>query len=282
MPTDLFLETTGLIDLYLRSAEARQHVFTQLGAEPALHSSRYAQFELARGFLRHLLTLYNKANDLDSMADLMVYVKNRGIGGQYAGPSMLGAYTDYIRHLETQGAALTETQRLLHFRAWLATFIRRGWQRMAREVTMSNPVGCRDDIAEPAAKSLPFAGRPREHLEQPLPTKACGSVGNCGLMTALRSSGDSFQTLHGCLCGQTKPDPETVRRADAMSRLLSHDPATAFAGKDCHACGDAIMVFEARQSHTFVTKNAKHQVPLCQSLGKTVIAYTEATTRLPS
>ena len=212
----------------------------------------------------------------------MIYVKNRHIGGQYAGPSMLGAYHDFILHLEAQGASMTEAQRLLHFRAWLALLIRRGWQRLLKEVTLSNPIGCREDIPEPTAKALPYAGRPREHLQQPLPTKACGAVGNCGLMATLSTTSDPFQTLHLSLCTQTTPDTETTRRAAALGRLLSHDPATAFAGKDCHACGDAILVFEAHQDHTFVTKNAKHQVPLCQSLGKPVHTYKEAkSTSLP-
>ena len=112
MATDVFLETTALIDLEFRSPALRRHVLGELPSGAASHTSRYVIFELARGFMVHLLTLHNKAVDLDRFSDFIHYVKVRGAFPGYAGQTMLGAYEDFVQHLEATGIALTEQQRL--------------------------------------------------------------------------------------------------------------------------------------------------------------------------
>ena len=278
MPNNLFLETTALVDLHFRSPALRQHIIEKAGADPVFHTSRYVIFELARGFLTHLLTLHNKATDLDSLADLLQYAKNRSIGGQYAGPTMLGAYTDFLRHLEQEGSALTEAQRLLHFRAWIAPFIRRGWRAIQSETSspkISNPIGCRDDLPAPVAQPLPTAGRPKEHFRHDIPKADCGKPGNCSLLPRLHFSKDTFASVTTRLREIPSPDSETTRRIGALDRLLALGPAAAFVGKDCHACGDPIIAHEAAPEHTVLSKNEKHMAPICSVLKKNLLTYTE-------
>lgn len=281
MDNDVFLDTSSLIDLHFRSPELRRHVLDQIEPGSRLHSSRYVVFELARGFLTHLLTLHNKANDLDSLSELIRYAGHRSIGGQYAGPTMLGAYGDFLKHLERQGAALTEEQRLMHFRAWLAPHIRRAWRKVNDgRLPLSNTVGCHGELPDPATRRLPGRGRPREHMEHDVPKKRCGQLNNCGLMDALASGHTELQKMLDSMGNQPKkPDAETTRRRDAMRRLLSHDSSLPFAGRDCHSSGDALIVHEAADGQVLLTKNGKHQRPLAAALGKPVISYGEPSTQ---
>lgn len=276
MPNDVFLDTSALIDLCFRSPALRDHVLESLGREARLHSSRYVIFELARGYLKHLLVLHNKASDLDAFSNLVQYMKNRGIGGQYAGPTMLGAYQDFVEQLEAAGTSLTEYQRLSHFRAWLALLIRKNWRAITGGlVQITNPIGCRDDIPAPVANALPNEGRPREHFSQELPTPKCGHVGNCTLIAALQQDQGVFVGVLAALQAIEKPDAETTRRVSALGRLLEHPPERPFPGKDCHSVGDAIIAHEAAPGQTVVSKNEKHFNPLCQEMGKTLHCYKE-------
>ena len=60
-----------------------------------------------------------------------------------------------------------------------------------------------------------------------------------------------------------------------MPRLLGQKADAAFDGKDCHDCGDAIIVHEAGPGATIVTKNGKHIEPLCAAIAHTPLIYRE-------
>ena len=278
MPADIFLETTARVDLHFRSPALRKHIIEKAGTDSAFHTSRYVIFELARGFLTHLLTLHNKATDLDSFSDLIQYVRHRNIGGQYRGQTMLGAYEDFLRHLEQRDKPLTVAQDLLHFRAWLAPFIRRGWRAIQSGRSspgISNPIGCRDNLPAPVASPLQSAGRPREHFRHDIPKADCGKPDNCRLLPSLQSAKDTFAAVANRLREIPNPDAETSRRIGALDRLLASDPAAAFARKDCYACGDPIIAHEAASDHTVLSKNERHMAPICSVLKKNLLTYTE-------
>lgn len=276
MQRDYFLETSALVDLVFRRPQIRDHLRAELGPCTQLHTSRYVIFELSRGYLKQLLVLHNKASDLEAFSSLLEYVKRRNIGPQYAGQTMLGAYSDFIAHLEQTRSRLTEAQRLAHFRAWLALLIRSGWRVVhSTAYSLTNPMGCKDQLPAPIFRSVPGDDRLREHVSHDLPTAQCGQVNNCSLVHALQSASQSFQQLVNTLQQVEKPDAETLRRVQALQRLLVHPLNTPFQGRDCHSAGDAIIAHECSAQHTIVSKNERHFEPLCASMGKALHSYKE-------
>lgn len=273
--TDFFLETSALVDVEFRNAEMRRHVLAAIPLGAMIRTSHYVIFELARGFLMNLITLHNKAADFKRFSDLTLYVKNRSAFTRYAGSTMLGAFVDFQRHLEKDDAPLTESQRLAHFRAWLGPHIQRGWARVKKRYPLSNPIGCRADLPAPVLQPLPPPQMPREHIRHDIPTDHCGTAGNCDLLPSMHAAADSFRSMERHLQALPEKDAETQRRLVAMPRLLGQKADASFEGKDCHDCGDAIIVHEAGASTTIVTKNGKHIEPLCAAIAHTPLIYRE-------
>lgn len=271
MPHECFLETTAMVDLEFRSRKLRNHLLATLPTGATFRTSAYVTFELARGFLAHLIILHNKATELSTMSELIIYVKNRGAYARYAGQTMLGAYTDFLVHLEEENQALTEKQRLLHFRAWLGPLIRRGWRRVKRHYAMVNPIGCRADLPAPS----PIVKGAHEFLEQALPNKHCGQASNCGLLSSLATSQVRMNALVQAMEAITQPDQETIKRMSALQRLLGSGTSTLFKARDCYDCGDALISHEGEGCDWLVTKNGKHYAPLCSALGQAILPYRE-------
>lgn len=260
------------------------HLLTHVGEACNFHTSRYVIYELARGYLTHLIILHNKASDLDRFSDLVQYMKNRGIGGQYAGPTMLGAFVDFLRELESQDLPLTEQQRLALFRAWIAPLIRRRWRDLqlgkvpssrGDKVQIVNPVGCCESLPSPRTTALNKSTPQREHFSQDLPRTLCGTVGHCKLTLSLERDRTNYLLLLDQLRLQPSPDRETQRRREALQRLTTHDATTNFAAKDCYSCADAIIACETPKEQILFTKNGKHLKPLCAILGKNLLTYKE-------
>lgn len=281
MKTDVWLDTTALIDLEFRSFSLRQHILSLLPADNSLHTSRYVLFELARGFLPRLIRLYNKASELDSLSDLMQYISNCGVGSSRVMSSMTNAYADYIRHEESLGTSLTPSQQLAHFRGWLGPMIRRGWRAIQR-YSVLNSIGCQDHLPAPVAKPIHLGDKEREQFSHALPTKQCGLPGNCGLISNLQSAAGDFGRITQHLVGLPKPDIETSKRITALQLLLQHSPAESFGCKSCFDCGDAIIAQEAPVAHLVLSKNEKHYQPLCDALQKPLRCYKEPKTALKS
>ena len=115
MKTEVWLDTTALVDLEFRSAVLRRHLLSLFPQGSAHRTSRYVLFEFARGVLRRYLRLHNKAAELDSLSSLTHYINNCNVGSQRTASTMLGAYADYLRHLERENIALTPAQQLEQF-----------------------------------------------------------------------------------------------------------------------------------------------------------------------
>ena len=205
MKTDVWLDTTALVDLEFRSAALRQHILGLFPQGSARRTSRYVLFEFARGVLRRYLQLHNKAAELDTFSSLTHYISNCNVGSQRTASTMLGAYADFLRVLEKDNIPLTPAQQLEHFRSWLAPHIRRGWKRALRHAT-SNPIGCRDDLPAPRS-SQPDPRQPTcEYFDQKLPTKQCGQPQNCRLIHSLRDNPAPFHTMSRALAAMPDKD----------------------------------------------------------------------------
>lgn len=274
MKTEVWLDTTALVDLEFRSAVLRRHLLSLFPQGSAHRTSRYVLFEFARGVLRRYLRLHNKAAELDTLSSLTHYINNCNVGSQRTASTMLGAYADYLRHLERENIALTPAQQLEQFRSWLAPLIRRGWRRALSHAT-SNPIGCRDDLPAPRAIKPDGKNACFEQMAQELPTGQCGSPGNCRLIHSLQSNSATFRAMSRALADLPKKDSETAVRIPALERLMGHDTDTAFDPKDCYRCGDPIIAGEAPAGTTILSKNAKHFQPLCDAIPRPLVAYKE-------
>ena len=265
---DAFLDSSTAIELVFRHREARIKVENALPVGSRRLTSRYVLFEVARGYLLSLLLLHNKALAVQTLRELHEYTH----AGQqrfksYRRETLLGAYEDYLAHLETIGISLTDEQRLPHFRGWLAQHLRRGWRQLSRVAEVINRVGCREDIPSPSAKANGL-------YEQRLPTLECGRADACGLDLYLSMHRSEFQAVSDRLAKLGSSDLETERRISAFRRLLARASASNFDGQDCWSCGDAIICHEAPSGATVVSKNRKHFQPLCEIMARRLIAYS--------
>jgi len=152
-----------LIELTFRHRQIREKVDSTIPIGSDRLTSRYVIFEIARGYLLALVILHNKAMAVQSMLELHEYLHS---GQQqfkrYRRETMLGAFDDFLAYLQTLGQSLTENQCLSMFRGWLAQHLRRGWQRLSRNIEVTNSIGCREDIPPPKRNV-------RGLYEQPLP-----------------------------------------------------------------------------------------------------------------
>src|SRR5260221_3313604 len=151
---DAFLESSALIELVFRHREIRTKVESVIpvGCQPL--TSRYVLFEIVRGYLQSLILLHNKALAVKNMVELHEYTHSgQQLLKRHRSGTMLGAFEDFLAHLETLRVPLTEEQRLQYFRAWLAMHLRRGWRRIPQVVSLINRVGCREDIPPPTNRA---------------------------------------------------------------------------------------------------------------------------------
>ncbi len=265
---DAFLDSTALIELVFRDAEQQARVAAAASTDGQRITSRYVVFEIARGFLRPLLTLYNKSLVARTFAELHRFAHGRQqIYRHHWRETMLGAFDDFLENLAQSRARLTQRQMLDSFRGWLGPHIRRGWRQIFREAAIINPTRCRDDFPAPAR-------RDDGCYEQALPTTACGQPENCGLRAYLASRRDDFHAIRARLAAIPAPDAETSKRIAALDRLLGTSPDAPFAGRDCWRCGDAIICHEAPTGAVVVSKNAGHFAPICAALGREFRGYT--------
>jgi len=264
---DAFLESSALIELVFRHREVQRKVESACPPGGRRLTSRYVLFEIARGYLLSLLVLYEKARKLRSLGELHEYMRS---GQQLFKPhrqqTMLGAYEDFLAHLETLEISLTEEQRLFHFRDWLSHHLRRGWRQLTCVAEAINPVGCREDIPAPVPKANGL-------YEQPLPTQDCGFPEKCGLDRYLSAHHADFEAAAEALAALESADAETQRRVVALRSLLARKAGTDFAGEHCWSSADAVICHEAPVDATVVTKNRKHFEPLCAVFGRTLSTY---------
>jgi len=261
---DAFLESSALIELVFRHREVQSKVERACPAGGRRLTSRYVLFEIARGYLLSLLVLHDKARKFRTLRELHEYMHSgQQLFKAYRRETMLGAYEDFLAHLETMGISLTEEQRLFHFRDWLSHHLRRGWRQLACVAETINPVGCREDIPAPAAKANGL-------YEQPLPTQECGLPEKCGLDRYLSAHHFDFEAAADALAALESSDAETQRRVMALRSLLARKAGTDFAGEHCWSSGDAIICHEAPVDSTVVTKNRRHFEPLCAVFGRTL------------
>ena len=151
---DAFLDSTALIELVFRHREARSRVELSVPTGGCLLTSWYVLFEIARGYLRSVILLHNRAHAVQSLHQLHEYMHaGQQLFRPYRRETLLGAYEDFLVHLENLGLSLTEEQRLSHFRGWFALHLRRGWRELSRVAEIVNRVGCREDIPPPTPKA---------------------------------------------------------------------------------------------------------------------------------
>ena len=101
--SQVFLDTSAVIDRSFRNTNARQQIQNLLPAGSECISSRYVLFELARGFLRNLILLHNRAIRLTKFSDLMAYAGNSRRHAHRLG-TILGAFQDYFGEGLSRGA----------------------------------------------------------------------------------------------------------------------------------------------------------------------------------
>jgi hypothetical protein len=274
--SDAFLETSVLIGLVFRHAGERFACESAIGTDRPV-CSRYIVFELARGFLCSLISLYNFSFEFNSFADF----HQASYSGQrrfkpYQMQTWLGAFTDYFSQLESEKLQITEAQKLEEMRAKLRGWIRRGWRKVETEFNLTNQIGCRDDLPAPVM-------RPDQLMEQELPVSDCGNPSTCRLQGFLTNHMPDVELIQSALDSIVKKDVETRRRIESIKSLVSSLPAETFQGKCCHRCGDALICLEVPVGNKIVTKNGKHFLPLASILNKqVVISLTASSTRQPS
>ena len=277
---DAFLESSVVIGLLFRHAGERTACEQAIPAGAIRACSRYVQYEVARGFLRSLLALYNISFEYDSYADL----HQEAYSGQrrfrsYEMHTWLGAFTDFEAALETEDEALSQAQKVEEFRAKLRGWIRRGWARLQRDFDLSiDEVGCRDPLPAPFAR---VDGR----MEQIIAVDRCGVAAACKVMAFVNQRRPEMELVADGLAQlpPSKSDPETKKRIIALRELAKADPQMGFTGKRSYECGDAFIAMESPVTHTIVTKNAKHFVPIAGLLGKQMsVAITSKSTRPPA
>ncbi len=269
---DVFLESSVVIGLLFRNAGERAACQAVLPPSVRPVCSRYVAFEVARGFLRSLITLHNLSFEFRSFADFFLAAHS---GQQRFRPhrmgTWLGAFTDYFAALEADGAASTEVMKLEEFRAKLRIWIRRGWRRIGKDFQVTNAIGCREDLPPPTLRA-------DERYDQRLPVDECGQPNACGVGSFVQSQRKNVAMVAGVLDAlpADAKDKETQLRIAGLKHLLGKTPGMEFGGDQCHRCGDALICLEAPGDHIITTKNRKHFEPLAHALGKALVVAESA------
>ena len=111
----MFLETSALIELSFGNQNTRSKIEQKLSSDAERISSQYVIYELSRGFLRYLILTHNKTFQLTQFSELIEYVSRLRMMPSHAG-AVLGSLT---RYFELDHPALTNEQRLVHYRGTL-------------------------------------------------------------------------------------------------------------------------------------------------------------------
>lgn len=274
---DAFLDSSVVIGLLFRHGGEAAACRAALPAGSMPVCSRYVIFEVARGFLRSLITLHNASFEYRSFSEL----HQAAHSGQrrfrlYAMHTWLGAFDDYFAALEAEDGPTEPAQMLAELRAKLDGWIRRGWRRMHRDFTLLNEIGCREDLPDPAPRA---DGR----LDQPLPVGECGQPAACRLQPFLLWHETAVRRLLAGLKAlpAAARDAETIKRIVAIEHLLDRLPGAAFTGSQCHRCGDALICLEAPSGQVIASKNGKHFRPLAGMLGKPLTVVQGARSTVP-
>ena len=262
--SEVFLDSSILIGLVFRRAQERDACRAALPSHATVVCSRYVIFEVARGFLRSRIALYNYSLECNSFAEL----HHAAHSGQqrykpYKMHTWLGFFDDYFSVLDAEDGITSEALKLEELRAKLRGWIRRGWRQMQNEFPLRNSIGCREDLPPPGL-------RRDQRLDQALPIADCGRPEACRLQLFIQTHRPEVEAVIGGL--QALPasakDKETLSRVEGLEHLLSKIPGTPFDGKKCHRCGDALICLEPPEGQTVATKNRKHFEPLAKILGK--------------
>jgi len=268
-----FLDSSVLIGLVFRHAGERA-ACAQVLPEDGSICSRYAIFEVARGFLRSLILLHNTSLEFDRYSDLhQVAYSGQNRFRPYQMSSWLGAMTDFQAELEVEDGLIPESQKLELFRAKLRGWIRRGWAKIQDDFEIANDAGCRNDL--PASLMLPS-----KRLDQLLPIGQCGEPDSCGLQDFVKNQALRMVSLatHLEALPTKQKDDETLKRITALRHIAGTPQGSTFEGKKCHECGDALICLEAPAGHHVATKNTKHFEPIAAFLQIPLLITTTAKT----
>lgn len=276
---DAFLDSSVVIGLLFRHAGERAACERAIPVGAKRACSRYVQYEVARGFLRSLIALYNYSLEYTSFADLHLAAHSGPRRFKYEMHTWLGALDDFEAALEVEDGAVSAKDKLEILRAKLRQWIRRGWDRLQKGFDLKvDEIGCRNPLPPPFVRS---DGR----IDQTIELDRCGVVGACKVMAFVNQRRPEMELVANGLArlARSKLDPETKKRIVALRELANAAPQLGFDGKRCYESGDAFIAMESPVTHTIVTKNAKHFVPIAELLGKQVsIAVTAKSTRPPA
>ena len=272
---DAYIDSSVLIGLHFRHAGERAACEESLPLGGGRVSSRYVVFEIARGFLRHLIELHNLSYEYARFSDLHLAAHSgRRIFKKYEMHTWLGAIDDFSASLEDEGGAFRETDKIEMLRAMLRQVIRRGWNKLLTNCSFINETGCQPFLAKPELNI-------DQRLVQELPVSRCGHPNACGIQSylALRRSVVDNLNVHLEGLSDSKKGNDTNKHVEGLRYLLERSPGVPFKGEKCHQCGDAIICMEAPQNHVIATKNKGDFEPIAAFLGKQLnIAKTATTT----
>jgi hypothetical protein len=259
----VFLDSSVVIGLIFRNRLEREACGKNLPADAQLVISKYVIFEIARGFMRRLISLHNISFDYSNIGELLLASTSGQNRFSYNMPTWTGAIADYLLQLSSADGKSSESTDLEEFRAKIRVWIRKGWKSINQNFTIINLIGCRGFTPGPFQRSDKF-------LDQALNIESCGDPDQCDLQTFLGSCTSQGEEIIVSLNSlpEAKKDPETKARLKSMRCLLSSSLGTPFLGKDCFRCGDAFICLEAPQDHVVASKNKKHFEPILKPLNK--------------
>ena len=260
-----FLDSSVLIGLHFRHAGEKAACNACLANVTQRETSRYAIFEIARGFLLSLINLHNKSFEHDTFSSLHQAAHSGQLMYQtYKMQTWMGAFDDFFARLEEADSAHKESQKLMLLRSFLWQTVRRGWTALLGGYGFHNDLGCHEQLPNP---KLNEDGR----IEHALPTKDCGGPTQCGILNyvaAHRGPMDWLTIELKNLPATAKKGDTDAKHVDGMMHLLDYAPDKAFDGKKCHRCGDLLICVESPAGHIIATKNEKDFLPIATILGK--------------
>lgn len=253
---DIFLETTAVIDLVFGDQQTKSGVRAHIPESSKLITSQYVVYEVYRGYLRYLRLLHNKSFQLTGFSEVFGF-----LGAIHRQPSYVGAITGCMqRYFQEAHPKLSDTDRLIHFRAYLRREIRRGFPKVPRTVaSIINEIGCRE------------AGKPYEDefglYQQALGTQLCGKHDTCGLKQYANLNRPDLEKIRSKLSEIKDPDAETTARIKWL-RELYRVPKRDFPKSACFRSSDALIVHEVPSVYVILSKNKKHIEPIRDVLDK--------------
>lgn len=271
---DAFIDSSVLIGLYFRHAGERAACEACLPAGSKRVSSQYIIFEIARGFLRSLLEIHNASFEYTRFSDFhMAAYSGARRFKPYQMATWLGAMTDFMAALEQQDVVIAEPQKLEFFRAMIRKMIQRGWKQLLNGCHFIDDISCQKNVPNPI---LNRDGR----VTQALPVTDCGKPNTCGVQSFIAQWNPTVQSLiqHlATLPKKRKGNDTDTKHIPGLQHLLDATLGTAFDGKKCHQCGDALICIEAPIGSIIATKNRGDFEPIAEFLNKNLSVATTAT-----